>query len=54
MDFDQTKNEKNHPPFPVKKVGNARLGESDLHPICPKTPTPQYQPIERNKRKGKQ
>ena len=35
----------------IKEVGNARLGES---PISPKTPTPQQQPIERKKRKGKQ
>ena len=26
----------------VKDVGNARLGESDLHPISPKTPASQY------------
>ena len=38
----------------LKEVGNARLGESDWHPISPKTPTPQHQPIERKKRKGKQ
>ena len=30
----------------IKKVGNAMLGESDLHPISPKTPAPQYQPKE--------
>ena len=36
-----------------KKVGGARLGESDIHPISPKTPAPQYQPIDRKKRKGK-
>ena len=30
----------------LEKVGNARLGESDQHPISPKTPTPQHQPIE--------
>ena len=24
-------------------VGIATLGESDLHPICPKTQVPQYQ-----------
>ena len=29
------------------------LGESDLHPISPNTPAPQYQPIDRSKRKGK-
>ena len=33
-----------------KKVSSARLGESDIHPISPKTPAPQYQPIDRNKR----
>ena len=27
--------------------------ESDVHPIGPKTPAPQYQPIDRKKRKGK-
>ena len=32
---------------------SARLGESDIHPISPKTPAPQYQPIDRKKRKGK-
>ena len=37
----------------LKKVSNARLGESDIHPISPKTPAPQYQPIDRKKRKGK-
>ena len=35
-----------------KKVGSARLGESDIHSISPKTPTPQCQPIDRKKRKG--
>ena len=34
-------------------VGNARLRESDVPPISPKTPAPQYQPINRKKRKGK-
>ena len=34
------------------KVGKKR--ESDLHAISPKTPAPQYQPIERKKREGKQ
>ena len=29
------------------------LGESDTHSISPKTPAPQYQPIDRKKRKGK-
>ena len=27
--------------------------DSDVHPISPKTPAPQYQPIDRKKRKGK-
>ena len=35
-----------------KMVGSARL-ESDIHPICPKTSAPQYQPIDRKKRKVK-
>ena len=39
----------------LKKVGSARLREreSDIHPISPKTPAPQYQPIDRKKIKGK-
>ena len=37
----------------LKKVGSARLGESDVHPISPKTPAKQHQPIDRKKRKGK-
>ena len=37
----------------LRKVGSARLRESDIHHISPKTPAPQYQPIDRNKRKGK-
>ena len=37
----------------LKEVSSARLGESDIHPISPKTPAPQYQPIDRKKRKGK-
>ena len=37
----------------LKKVSSQRLGESDVHPISPKTPAPQYQPIDRKKRKGK-
>ena len=37
----------------LKKVGGARLRESNVHPISPKTPAPQYQPIDRKKRKGK-
>ena len=35
-----------------KKVSSARLGESDIHPSSPKTPAPQYKPIDRKKRKG--
>ena len=31
----------------------ARLRESGIHPISPKTPAPQYQPIDRKNRKGK-
>ena len=37
----------------LKKVSSARLGESDIYPISSKTPAPQYQPIDRKKRKGK-
>ena len=37
----------------LKKVGSARLRESDVNHINTKTPAPQYQPIERKKRKGK-
>ena len=37
----------------LKKVSSARLGESDINPISPKTPAPQYQPMDRKKRKGK-
>ena len=37
----------------LKKVSSARLGESDIHSISPKTPAQQYQPIDRKKRKGK-
>ena len=36
-----------------KKVGSARLRESGIHLISLKTPAPQYQPIDRKKRKGK-
>ena len=36
-----------------KKIGNARPGEGDWHPISPKTPAPHYQHIEEKKRKGK-
>ena len=40
----------------IKEVGSTRLRESDtytVHPISPKTPAVQYQPIDRKKRKGK-
>ena len=37
----------------LKEVSSARLRESDIHPINPKIPAPQYQPIDRKKRKGK-
>ena len=37
----------------LKEVGSARLGERDLHPISTKIPCPQYQPIDRTKRRGK-
>ena len=37
----------------LKEVGSARLRKSDTHPISLKTPAPQYQPVDRKKRKGK-
>ena len=37
----------------LKKIGSTRLRESDVHPISPKTPAPQYQPIDRKKRNWK-
>ena len=37
----------------LKEVGSARLRESYIHTISPKTPVPHYQPIDRKKRKGK-
>ena len=37
----------------LKKDGSAWLRESDIHPISPKTPAPQYQTIDKKKRKGK-
>ena len=37
----------------LRKVGSARLSESGINLISPKTPAPQYQPIDRKKRKGK-
>ena len=36
-----------------KKVGSARLRQSGIHPISPKTPASQYQSIDRKKKKGK-
>ena len=33
-------------------MAHERLRESDIHPISPNTPAPQYQPIDRKKRKG--
>ena len=37
----------------LKRVGSIRLGESDLHPISPKSSAPQYQPIRRKEEKEK-
>ena len=37
----------------LKEVGSAKLRESDIHPISPKTPAPQYQRIDMKKRKRK-
>ena len=37
----------------LKKVGSARMRESDIHSISPKTTAPQHQPTDRKKRKGK-
>ena len=37
----------------LKKVGSARLKESDVHPISPEITAPQYQPIDRKKKKLK-
>ena len=37
----------------IKNTTAMQGWESDLHLISPKTPGPQYQPIERKKRKGK-
>ena len=42
-----------HSYYYYEKVGSARQRESDIYPISPKTPAPQYQPIGRKKRKGK-
>ena len=37
----------------LNEVRSARLRESEIHPISPKTAAPQYQPIDRKKRKEK-
>ena len=37
----------------LKEVGSARLRESDIHPISPITPAPQYQHIDKKKRTEK-
>ena len=37
----------------LKEAGSARLRESDVHTNSPKTAAPQYQAIDRKKRKGK-
>ena len=37
----------------LKEVCSARLRESDIYPFSSKTPAPQYQPIDRKKRKEK-
>ena len=37
----------------LKKVSSEKLRESDIHPISAKTSAPQFQPIDRKKRKGK-
>ena len=36
----------------LKKAGSTRLRESAMHPISPKTPAPQNQPIDRKNRKS--
>ena len=36
----------------IKKGQQCKAGENDIHPISPKTPAPQHQPIDRKKRKG--
>ena len=36
----------------IKKGRECMAGESDIHPISPKTSAPEYQPINRKKRKG--
>ena len=35
----------------IISVGSARLRESDIHPMSPKTPAPQYRPLDRKTRK---
>ena len=37
----------------IKRGRQCRLREIDIYPISPKTSAPQYQPIDRKKRKGK-
>ena len=37
----------------IKKGRQCKAESDDVHPISPKTPAPQYQPIDRKKRKGK-
>ena len=37
----------------IKEVVSARLSESGIYPISPKTPVPQYQPIDWKNIKGK-
>ena len=36
----------------IEKVRQCTAGESDFHPISPKTSAPQYQPIERNRKQS--
>ena len=37
----------------IIKGQQCKAGRECLHPISPKTPAPQYQPIDRKKRNGK-
>ena len=37
----------------LKEVGSATLRESDIHRLSPKRSASQYQPRDKNKRKGK-
>ena len=39
--------------FLLKKIGNARPGEGDWHPICPKTPAPTLPTNRGKEEKGK-